>query len=113
MRAGPARGIANPRALPHSVANHREPAMSTEIHDRAQFTAMTEGTQEDWSPLAPPFVPFAPNGGARVLEHLKLLDGDYGGFPVDRLSHCLQTATRAHRDGHGEDYVVMALIHDI
>ena len=87
--------------------------MSTEIHDRAQFTAMTEGTREDWATIAAHFAPFAANGGKRVLEHLKLLDGDYGGFPVDRLSHCRQTATRAHRDGRDEDYVVMALIHDI
>jgi predicted HD phosphohydrolase len=87
--------------------------MSTEIHDRAQFTAMTEGTREDWATIAAHFAPFAANGGKRVLEHLKLLDGDYGGFPVDRLSHCRQTATRAHRDGRDDDYVVMALIHDI
>jgi len=87
--------------------------MSTEIQDRARFTAMTEGTQEDWSAIATHFVPFAANGGQRVLDHLKLLDGDYGGFPVDRLSHCLQTATRAHRDGRDDEYVVMALIHDI
>jgi predicted HD phosphohydrolase len=32
---------------------------------------------------------------------------------VDRLQHCLQTATRAHRDGRDEEYVVMALLHDI
>src|SRR3546814_11615132 len=38
---------------------------------------------------------------------------DLGGFPVDRLEHCLQTATRAHRDGRDEEYVVMALLHDI
>ena len=49
----------------------------------------------------------------RVLTHLKLLDGDYGGFPIDRLQHSLQTATRAHRGGESEDYVVMALLHDI
>ena len=58
-------------------------------------------------------MPFAANGGQRVLDHVRLLDGDYGGFPVDRLTHCLQTATRAHRDGRDDDYVVMALIHDI
>jgi predicted HD phosphohydrolase len=49
----------------------------------------------------------------RVLKHLKLLDGDYGGFPVDRLQHSLQTATRAHRAGESEPYVVAALLHDI
>ena len=74
---------------------------------RAKFRAMTEGTQEDW------IVPFAANGGARILEHLRILKGDYGGFPVDRFEHCLQTATRAHRDGRDEEYVVCALLHDI
>lgn len=48
-----------------------------------------------------------------MLAHLKLLDGDFGGFPIDRLTHSLQTATRAHRDGRPESYVVMALLHDI
>ena len=32
---------------------------------------------------------------------------------MDRLTHCLQTATRAHRDGRDEEYVVCALLHDI
>jgi predicted HD phosphohydrolase len=48
-----------------------------------------------------------------VLAHLRLLDGDYGGFAVDRLTHSLQTATLAHRDGRDEEYVVCALLHDI
>ena len=80
---------------------------------RARFTAMTEGTQEDWTTISRHFMEFAAKLPDRVLAHLKLLDGDYGGFPVDRLQHSLQTATRAHRDGRAEDYVVMALIHDI
>lgn len=79
----------------------------------AQFHTMAEGTQEDWDIIMTHMKPFAQSGGARVLDHLKLLDGDCGGFAVDRLTHCLQTATRAHRDGRGEDYVVMALLHDI
>jgi predicted HD phosphohydrolase len=44
---------------------------------------------------------------------MKLLDGDYGGFPIDRYSHCLQTATFALRDGRDDEYVVCALLHDI
>lgn len=87
--------------------------MTEQIRDRATFTAMTEGTQADWQAISRHFIPFAAAGGQRVLDHLKLLDGDYGGFPVDRLQHSLQTATRAHRDGRPDDYVVMALIHDI
>ncbi|WP_427966376.1 HD domain-containing protein [Altererythrobacter sp.] len=74
---------------------------------------MTEGTAEDWAIIAREFGAFARNLPDRVLEHLKLLEGDFGGFPVCRLEHSLQTATRAHRDGRDEQYVVMALLHDI
>lgn len=81
--------------------------------DRAGFRAMTEGTAEDWGVIAAHFGPFAARLPDRVLAHLRLLDGDYGGFPIDRLEHSLQTATRAHRDGRDEEYVVMALLHDI
>ncbi len=49
----------------------------------------------------------------RVLAHLRLLDGDDGGFAVDRLTHSLQTATRAERAGRPDEYVLCALIHDI
>lgn len=80
---------------------------------RAQFHSMEEGTQEDWSIIARDYVGFAQGLPDRVLAHLKLLDGDFGGFPIDRLTHSLQTATRAHRDGRPESYVVMALLHDI
>jgi predicted HD phosphohydrolase len=91
----------------------RSPAMSDADEKRANFTDMSHSTVDDWAIIMSEQVPFARNGGARVIEHLKLLADDYAGFPVDRLTHCLQTATRAHRDGRAEDYVVMALVHDI
>ncbi len=81
--------------------------------DRARFSAMEHGTQADWKIISGHFADFAKGLPARVLTHLQLLDGDYGGFPVDRLEHSLQTATRAYRDGRDEAYVVMALLHDI
>ena len=87
--------------------------MDGETRDRAQFHAMTEGTPEDWAIIARESMVHSPQGGRRVLDHLRLLDGDMGGFPVDRLTHSLQTATRAHRDGRPDSYVVMALLHDI
>ena len=80
---------------------------------QAQFKAMTEGTASDWQIIAGHMRPFMNALPGRIIEHLKLLDGDYGGYPVDRLQHCLQTATRAHRDGRDEEYVVCALLHDI
>lgn len=81
--------------------------------ERARFRQMKEGTQEDWAVIGGHFREFAAGLPDRVLGHLRLLDGDFGGFPVDRLEHSLQTATRAHRDGRDEPYVVMALLHDI
>ena len=80
---------------------------------RAKFTSMKEGTEADWSIIGSHFMEYATALPDRVLAHLKLLDGDYGGFPVDRLQHSLQTATRAHQGGESEPYVVMALLHDI
>jgi predicted HD phosphohydrolase len=47
------------------------------------------------------------------MAHLKVLEGDYGGFPIDRYTHSLQTATNALRAGRDEEYVVCALFHDI
>jgi predicted HD phosphohydrolase len=49
----------------------------------------------------------------RVLEHLTLLDGDAGGWPVNRFVHSLQSATLALRDGRDDEYIVCALLHDI
>jgi predicted HD phosphohydrolase len=84
-----------------------------EDQPRATFRNFEESTQGDWSIIANQYLGFAQELPDRVLTHLRLLDGDFGGFPIDRLQHCLQTATRAHRDGRPESYVVMALLHDI
>jgi len=83
------------------------------MNARAQFTRMDESTQADWQVIGGEFMPFARNLPDRVMAHLKILEGDYGGFPVDRYTHSLQTATRALRDGRDEEYVVCALLHDI
>jgi predicted HD phosphohydrolase len=80
---------------------------------RARFTSMEHGTADDWAVISSHFPDFARGLPDRVLAHLRLLDGDYGGFVVDRLTHSLQTATLAHRDGRDEEYVVCALLHDI
>lgn len=80
---------------------------------RAGFTDVATSTEADWKIILSEISPFAAKLPDRVLDHLRLLDGDFGGFPVDRLTHSLQTATRAHRDGRDEEYVVCALLHDI
>ena len=83
------------------------------MNDRATFTRMDQSTAQDWALIAAEFRPFSQALPDRILAHLKLLDGDYGGFPIDRYTHCLQTATLALRDGRDEEYVVCALLHDI
>jgi predicted HD phosphohydrolase len=49
----------------------------------------------------------------RLLETLRGLARFQGPVRVHRLEHSLQSATRAHRDGRDEEYVVAALLHDI
>jgi predicted HD phosphohydrolase len=86
---------------------------TAEAQPRATFTAMTEGTQQDWSIIANAAFEFFPGLADRVMDHLRLLDGDFGGFNVDRLTHSLQTATRAYRADRDDNYVACALLHDI
>ena len=79
----------------------------------ARFTRMEDGTKADYEIIERAQEPFIRQLPDRVLEHLMALGGSYGGMLVDRLTHSLQTATRAHRDGRDEEYVVCALLHDI
>ena len=83
------------------------------MKSRANFSSFQESSREDWQLIAGEFIPFARRLSERVITHLQLLQGDYGGFPIDRYSHCLQTATRALKDDRDEEYVVCALLHDI
>ena len=89
------------------------PPLETALNARATFTRMEDSTREDWGVILPEAMQMARTLPDRVLAHLRLLDGDFGGFPIDRLSHCRQSATLALRDGRDEEYVVCALLHDI
>ena len=83
------------------------------MKDQASFTAMEDGTAEDYSIIGKHHAEFSSQLYKRVLSHLELLKGDTGGFAVDRYTHSLQSATRAYRDGRDEEYIVCALLHDI
>lgn len=82
-------------------------------NNRARFHAMTESNHDEWQLIGGELERFARRLPDRLITHLELLRGDYGGFPVDRLEHCLQTATRAYQAGRDEEYVLCALLHDI
>ncbi|HBX78076.1 MAG TPA: phosphohydrolase [Acidimicrobiaceae bacterium] len=85
----------------------------TDRQQLATFTAMTEGTAEDWRCVAESSIHSFLGLPDRVVAHLRLLDGDFGGFAVDRLTHSLQTATRAEAANRDDEYVFCALMHDI
>ena len=87
--------------------------MSDTNATRATFTSIEHSTADDWAIIGASFVGYARELPDRVMQHLRLLDGDCGGFAVDRLQHSLQTATFAHRGGEDEEYVVCALLHDM
>jgi predicted HD phosphohydrolase len=87
--------------------------MNEALSARASFHHMKDSTADDWAIIGEQVKAFTSGLPDRILQHLRLLDGDFGGFPVDRLTHCLQTATLAHKDGKDDEYVVCALLHDI
>ncbi|HEY4331436.1 MAG TPA: HD domain-containing protein [Ilumatobacteraceae bacterium] len=80
---------------------------------RTSFKTFAESTKQDWDVIMPQLAITQSLVPDRIIEQLQHLRQDHGGFPVDRLEHSLQTATRAERDGRDVEYVMCALIHDI
>mgnify|MGYP001030501118 CR=1 FL=1 len=81
--------------------------------ETVSFTRMADGTREDYQLLSRYEDDYARGLPGRLLEALEKLRHSIGGYQVSRLEHVLQGATRAHRDGRDEDYVVAVLLHDI
>jgi predicted HD phosphohydrolase len=88
-------------------------AKATETPERTSFKSFEESTAQDWAVIAPQLSVTQGLVADRVIGLLRELGEDYGGFPVNRLEHSLQTATRAEKDGKDDEYVFCALIHDI
>ena len=78
------------------------------------WTAMADGTREDYEQLSSIF-----EGHARetlvphLLSVMRLLEGPTLGYQIDRARHCRQSATRALRNGESSEFVAAALLHDI
>ena len=100
-------------AVPPNHAD-RESHMNEPKH-RATWTQLGNATREDHLAHEEADGAFAAALPERVLEHLRGLSsrGTDSALPVDRLTHCLQTASRAHRDGRDEEYMVCCVLHDI
>ncbi len=76
------------------------------------FTAMADGTAEDYQLLATYEDAELAGFPDRVLGWLRSMD-QHTGYQVTRLEHSLQAATRAHRAGEDEETVVCVLVHDM
>ena len=80
--------------------------------NKVAFTAMEHGTQSDYELVFEHDAANAAELPDRLLEWLSGMDGP-SPYRISRLDHCLQTATRAERDGADEETIVCALLHDI
>jgi len=80
---------------------------------QARYRRMEDGTKEDYLGVFELLKKFELGLADRILQSLEHLRNSYPGEMVNRYTHSLQTATRAHRDGRDEEFVVAALLHDI
>jgi len=79
---------------------------------KMHFRRMDEGTDADFLVLQHVHEENVAALPGLLLGTLTGLQADQA-YPVDRLTHSLQTATRALRDGRDEEYVVCCLFHDV
>ena len=84
------------------------------MDEHVDFTAMKDGTREEYDLLARLEKPYLSLTADRVLGELKRAsEATLEGYKIARLEHGLQSGTRALRDGADLDWVVGALLHDI
>jgi predicted HD phosphohydrolase len=77
------------------------------------FRRMEDGTREDYLLLDRSEREYAAGLPDRVLHALRQLGTSLDAYPVSRLEHSLQVATRAEAAGADEELVLGALLHDI
>jgi predicted HD phosphohydrolase len=78
------------------------------------FTQMQHGTKADYALLQELEHPFHAKTAQRLMNELARQGQDsLDGYPISRLDHALQSATRAWREGADDDWIVAALLHDI
>ena len=87
--------------------------MTTSTADIKWAGSMEERTEEEWKILSAEWGQFKNGLADRVMKHLVELDREGSVFPLSRLGHSLQVATRASRAGKDDEYVFCALLHDI
>lgn len=78
------------------------------------FSAMKDGTEDDYRLLEELEKPFHAMTADRILSELRRQgETSLDGYKISRLDHGLQAATRAKAEGADIDWIVGALLHDI
>ncbi len=82
------------------------------MKSKVQFTAMEHGSQADYDLVLAHEAAQTARQADSVLGWLRAMDGA-SPYQISVLDHCLQTATRAERDGADDETIACALLHDI
>jgi predicted HD phosphohydrolase len=87
--------------------------LSKNMHQaiKMHFKRMDEGTKEDFELLAQVHANSLRALPDLLMNMLQTLKSD-AIYPIDRLSHSLQSATRALKDNKDEEFIVCCLLHD-
>ena len=80
---------------------------------KVSFTEMKNGTKEDYLFLEKHEKNYLSKTADRILKYMSGLTKTLEGYPISRLEHSLQSATKALKAGEDEEMIVASLLHDI
>ncbi|WP_032075027.1 HD domain-containing protein [Coxiella burnetii] len=81
------------------------------MNDKATFSSIDVATNQDMEAILKATYKHEEQLPKILIELLS--DEREDAFPVSRYEHALQTATRAYQDGCDDEFIVVALLHDI
>jgi predicted HD phosphohydrolase len=99
-----------------SLDGKEEQKMRTISGGRTRFRTLEDATLSDWQTIieAETADRAARSTGDRLLDLLASMQNAHSlGSPINLYMHSLQTATRAMRAGEDDEFVVVALFHDL
>lgn len=99
----------------HHSANGTRSSLLKEDWSYIEPIPLEDFAAEDFTLMDRQRAPFTAERQAdEALRMLKASENDPSfGYQINNFRHCLQSATMAHRAGKDEDYVAIALLHDI
>ena len=99
----------------HHAANQTRSPLLRDDWSYIEPIALDDFAPEDFALMDSQRAPFtAERQAGEALRLLKIMENDPTfGYQINIFRHCLQSATMAHRAGKDQDYVAVALLHDI